>query len=88
MSTPAFSTVEALASAEASRTGLVYPEITRGTPHDVSSQPHAPLLPVKEDARYPYLLTMAEQNWRGENPKLVRSLEKTGTLQKSLESSV
>jgi hypothetical protein len=43
---------------------------------------------VKEDARYPYLLAMAEQNWREENPKLVRSLEKAGTLQKSLESAV
>ena len=43
---------------------------------------------MKEDARYPQLLAMAEQNWREENPMLVKSLEKVGTLQKSLESAV
>jgi hypothetical protein len=42
---------------------------------------------VKEDARYLYLLAMAEQNWREQNPTLVKSLEKAGTLQKSLESA-
>ena len=48
----------------------------------------APLLPVKEDARYPQLLAMAEQNWREENPTLVKALEKAGTLRKNLESAV
>ena len=48
----------------------------------------APLLPVKEDARYPQLLAMAEQNWREYNPKLVKALEKSGTLQKNLEGAV
>ena len=31
---------------------------------------------------------MAEQNWREENPKLVKSLEKAGTLRKSLANAV
>jgi hypothetical protein len=53
-----------------------------------TSKKEAPLLPVKEDARYPQLLAIAEQNWREENPTLVKSLEKAGTLQKSLESAV
>jgi hypothetical protein len=54
----------------------------------VTTRLQAPLLPVKEDARYPQLLAMAEQNWRAENPTLVKPLEKAGTLQKSLESAV
>jgi hypothetical protein len=45
-------------------------------------------MPVKEDSRYPLLLTIAEENWRENNPELVKSLEGKGILQQSLESAV
>ena len=54
----------------------------------MSSQLQAPLLQVKEDARYLQLLALAEENWRENNPSLVKSLEKKGTLQQSLKSAV
>jgi hypothetical protein len=54
----------------------------------VSPQLQAPLLPPKEDARYLPLLQEAEQNWRENNPALVKSLEQKEQLQQALESAV
>ena len=48
----------------------------------------APILPVKEDARFLPLLAQTEQNWREQNPKLVSSLEKSGKLKQTLEGAV
>jgi hypothetical protein len=48
----------------------------------------APLLPVNEDARYPQLLKLAEENRRDNNPALVKSLEKAGELQQNLKNAV
>jgi hypothetical protein len=48
----------------------------------------APILPVKEDARFLPLLAMAEQNWREQNPALVSKLEQSGKLQQTPESAV
>jgi hypothetical protein len=48
----------------------------------------APLLPVKEDARYEPLLAQTEENWRQNSPRLVKRLEKKGQLQKVLENAV
>ena len=48
----------------------------------------APILPAKEDARFKPLLTQTEQNWREQNPSLVSSLEKSGKLKQTLESTV
>ena len=48
----------------------------------------APLLPVKEDARYLPLLAQTEENWRENFPHLVMRLEAKNLLQKILESAV
>jgi hypothetical protein len=45
-------------------------------------------LSPREDARFEPLRKMAETNWREYNPKLVKALEKSGTLQKNLDSAV
>jgi hypothetical protein len=79
---PPLSTLKHLCSATASRSGPVYLQELDELRNNVSGQLQAPLLPVNDDARYPQLLKLAEQNWREENPKLVRSLEKAGTFKK------
>jgi hypothetical protein len=53
-----------------------------------SKRTFEPIIPPKEDARFPPLKAMAEENWREYQPKLVSELEKNGTLQKNLDSAV
>ncbi len=48
----------------------------------------APFGLPQEDARFAPLKAMAEENWRENNPKLVKELEKSGSLEKILESKV
>jgi hypothetical protein len=48
----------------------------------------APLLPVKEDARYLPLLAETEENWRENYPRLVKRLEKLSSLKEILERHV
>ena len=46
----------------------------------------SPFFPPKQDARYPILRALAEENWRENNPKPVKTLEKNNLFEKTLDS--
>jgi len=44
-------------------------------------------LPPQEDARLPVLRASADANWRQHNPELVEQLEKSGSMNRLLDSA-